>query len=563
MEVGQITSFLRRNTKLFFYAVWLLVALLHAGNSGLFDDEAYYWMYARHPDWGYFDHPPMIGFLIGAGYQLFQNEFGLRLFIVLLSTGTLWAIDSLLEQRDDRLFYAIVLSMGLMQIGGIIAVPDIPLMFFVVLFFLAYRRFLEQQGAMETILVGLTIAGMLYSKYHGILIVFFTLISNIRLFTKWQTYVAGILALALFSPHLFWQFQHDYPSFRYHLFERNASVYKTDYTFEYVFGQILMAGPLIGWLLLWAAAKKKVVSDLEKALKYSLFGIYAFFLLSTFKGRVEANWTAPAYIALIVLSHQYLTENLKAARWIYRLFIPSFLIVLMARVYMMIDIDPLPFFPKDEFHRNKEWSSIVHDKAAGKSVVFVNTYQRPSQYNFYSGDSAFGLNNIYYRRNNYNFWPLEQSLMGRSATVISHENYEYFTDTIHTPRGFIGSKVIDPFFSFSRVDIRTSSRLEVSEGRLIADLVVNIPLEFSTHRAYTRFDTAQIVLSIFKKDKKKATLIQTGSRLKDVHDGKLKVDLILPASFAAGDYQVKWGINTAIPGWPSLNSSGYQLVITD
>ena len=436
-------------------------------------------------------------------------------------------------------------------------------MFFVVLFFLAYRRFLERQGALETILVGLTIAGMLYSKYHGILIVFFTLISNIRLFTKWQTYVAGILALALFSPHLFWQFQHDYPSFRYHLFERNASVYKADYTFEYVFGQILMAGPLIGWLLLWAAAKKKVISDLEKALKYSLFGIYAFFLLSTFKGRVEANWTAPAYIALIVLSHQYLTENLKAARWIYRLFIPSFLIVLMARVYMMIDIDPLPFFPKDEFHRNKEWSSIVHDKAAGKSVVFVNTYQRPSQYNFYSGDSAFGLNNIYYRRNNYNFWPLEQSLMGRSATVISHENYEYFTDTIHTPRGFIGSRVIDPFFSFSRVDIRTSSRLEVSEGRLIADLVVNIPLEFSTHRAYTRFDTAQIVLSIFKKDKKKAILIQTGSRLKDVHDGKLKVDLILPGSFAAGDYQVKWGINTAIPGWPSLNSSGYQLVIND
>ena len=153
--------------------------------------------------------------------------------------------------------------------------------------------------------------------------------------------------------------------------------------------------------------------------------------------------------------------------------------------------------------------------------------------------------------------------MGRSATVISHENYEYFTDTIHTPRGFIGSRVIDPFFSFSRVDIRTSSRLEVSEGRLIADLVVNIPLEFSTHRAYTRFDTAQIVLSIFKKDKKKAILIQTGSRLKDVSGGKLKVDFRLPSSFVAGDYQVKWGINTAIPGWPSLNSSGYQLVIID
>ncbi len=563
MEIGRNTTFLQRNTKTLFYAVWLLIALLHAGNSGLFDDEAYYWMYARHPDWGYFDHPPMIGFLIGAGYQLFHNEFGLRLFTVLLSTGTLWAIDGLLEKRNDRLFYAISLSMGLMQIGGIIAVPDIPLMFFVVLFFLAYRRFLERQGAVETILVALAIAGMLYSKYHGILIVFFTLISNIRLFTKWQTYAAGLLALVLFFPHLFWQYEHDYPSFRYHLFERNASYYKADYTFEYVFGQILMAGPLIGWLLLWAAAKKKVMTDLEKALKYCLFGIYAFFLLSTFKGRVEANWTAPAYISLIVLSHQYLTANSNAARWIYRLFIPSFLIVLVARVYMMIDIDPLPFFPKDEFHRNKEWSAIVHEKAAGKSVVFVNTYQRPSQYNFYSGDSAFGLNNIFYRRNNYNFWPLEQSLLGRSALVISHENYQYFTDTIHSPRGFIGSRIIDTFFSFSRVDIRSSKRLEVSKGILHAELDVNIPIELSKHTAYTRFDTAQIVMSIFKRDKKKATLIQTGARLKDVRDGNLKVDFNLPASFVSGNYQIKWGINTAIPGWPSLNSSGYDLVIRD
>lgn len=563
MEIGRNITFLQRNTKTLFYAVWLLIALLHAGNSGLFDDEAYYWMYARHPDWGYFDHPPMIGFLIGAGYQLFHNEFGLRLFIVLLSTGTLWAIDSLLEKRDDRLFYAISLSMGLMQIGGIIAVPDIPLMFFVVLFFLAYRRFLERQGAVETILVALTIAGMLYSKYHGILIVFFTLISNIRLFTKWQTYAAGLLALALFSPHLFWQYEHDYPSFRYHLFERNASYYKADYTFEYVFGQILMAGPLIGWLLLWAATKKKVMTDLEKALKYCLFGIYAFFLLSTFKGRVEANWTAPAYISLIVLSHQYLTANPNTARWIYRLFIPSFLIVLVARVYMMIDIDPLPFFPKDEFHRNKEWSAIIHEKAAGKPVIFVNTYQRPSQYNFYSGDSAFGLNNIFYRRNNYNFWPLEQSLLGRSALVISHENYQYFTDTIHSPRGFIGSKIIDTFFSFSRLDIRSSTRLEVLNGILHTELVVNIPAELSDHPAYTRFDSAQIVMSIFKRDKKKATLIQTGARLKDVRDGNLTVDFSLPASFVSGNYQIKWGINTAIPGWPSLNSSGYDLVIRD
>ncbi len=299
-----------------FYILWLAIGLVHAGSSGLFDDEAYYWMYAQYPSMGYFDHPPMIGLLIRAGYGLFSNELGIRFFIVLMSTGTVWGIDALLHHRNDRLFYAMALSLGLMQVGGIIAVPDIPLMFFVVLFFLAYRRFLNNGGIVDALALGITTAGMLYSKYHGVLIVAFTLASNLKLLKKGQTWIAGLIALALFAPHLYWQYQHDFPSFRYHLFERNASYYKFEYTTEYLFSQVLLAGPLVGWLLLWAAGIKKPADELEKALRWSFFGIYAFFLINTLKGRVEANWTAPAFISLFVLSHQYLTDRPNAAKWV-------------------------------------------------------------------------------------------------------------------------------------------------------------------------------------------------------------------------------------------------------
>ena len=543
-----------------FYLLWLATGLLHAGNSGLFDDEAYYWIYAQYPSMGYFDHPPMIGLLISCGYALFANELGLRLFIVLMSTGTVWGIDALLRQRNDKLFYAMALSLGLMQVGGIIAVPDIPLMFFVVLFFLAYRRFLEQQGWKECIIVGLTIAGMLYSKYHGVLIVFFTLLSNLQLLRKWPTWLAGILALALFSPHLYWQYTHDFPSFRYHLFERNASYYKFEYTTEYFFGQILLAGPLIGWLLLWAAGTKKTVDQLEKALKWSVFGIYGFFLINTLKGRVEANWTAPAFISLFVLAHQHLNERENAAKWVYRLFIPSFMLVLTVRIYMMLDIDPSPLMPKDEFHRNPEWAEVIRKKANGRAIVFVNTYQRPSQYMFYTGEKAYGLNNIFYRRNNFNFWPVEADVFGKPALVISHENYSYFTDTIHSPRGFIGSRHVDDYFSFSGVDIRSPATVAAHGRKVTTTLDLQIPEHIAGHPRIHDFDTAQIIMAIYVRDKKKATLIQTGSRLRDARNGKLDIDLELPESLLQEkNYQIKWGINTAIPGWPSLNSSDFKL----
>ena len=45
----------------------------------------------------------------------------------------------MLLRENDRLFYAIVLSMGVLQIGGILAVPDIPLAFFTALFFWQYK----------------------------------------------------------------------------------------------------------------------------------------------------------------------------------------------------------------------------------------------------------------------------------------------------------------------------------------------------------------------------------------------------------------------------------------
>ena len=104
------------------------------------------------------------------------------------------------------LFYAIALSMFLLQIGSIIAVPDLPLMFFIALYFLVYKEFLKSASLRNTLLLGLVIACMLYSKYHGILIVFFTLLSNLALFRKWQTYLAAAIAAALcFLPHGFWQ----------------------------------------------------------------------------------------------------------------------------------------------------------------------------------------------------------------------------------------------------------------------------------------------------------------------------------------------------------------------
>lgn len=270
-------TFVRKHHSLLFFLGWLTINIIQAGFTELIDDEAYYWVYSRFPDWGYFDHPPMIAILIKLGYGIFGNALGVRLFAVLLNTASIYITRQLLPKQNDFLFYAVASTIAVAQIGGIIAAPDAPLIFSIALFFLLYKRFREKLNITNTLLLGAGMALMLYSKYHGVLIIFFTLLSDLSLFKKYHTYLAGLVTLLLFMPHLYWQYTHGLPSVQFHLFERNASEYKISYTIEYLLGQIALTGPLMGWLLLWAAIQFKPVSKAERAMKFSLAGIYAFF----------------------------------------------------------------------------------------------------------------------------------------------------------------------------------------------------------------------------------------------------------------------------------------------
>src|SRR5262249_27608646 len=159
---------------------------------------AYYWIYSRFPEWGYFDHPPMVALLIRAGYSIIGNELGVRLFMILLNVATIFIIEELTDKRKPLLFYAIAVSVGVDHIGGMLAVPYVPLLFFAAAFFWLYRRFLLNMNTTNAVLLGIVMALMLYSKYHGLLVIAFTLASNWKLFTRYHLYVAGLVALILF-----------------------------------------------------------------------------------------------------------------------------------------------------------------------------------------------------------------------------------------------------------------------------------------------------------------------------------------------------------------------------
>lgn len=442
--------FIQRHHRILFYSCWLVLGLIQSLYTELQDDEAYYWVYGKFLDWGYFDHPPMIALLTKMGYAIFPNELGVRLFPLLLNTASLLIIEKLINKKNPALFYAIVLSIAVLQLTGFAAVPDTPLIFFSALFFLCYRYFLDRPSFITCLMLGLAMACLCYSKYHAVLVIFFTLLSNLRLFTRYHIYLAGGIAFILFAPHLWWQYEHDWMSFRYHLFESNVNAYKISFTLEYLLGQLLLPGPIAGLILLPAAILSRYTDAVQRALKFTMIGVYAFFLLSSFRGKVEANWTSPAIVPLIILSHSFLYDHAKWRLWLVRLLPVTLLLVLAARIMMLVDIVPLKAI-KERYHSWQKWpyqmKMLTHDRL----IVFSNSYQRASKYWFYSGQKTYSLNHYRERKNNYNLWPVEDSMLGKPFYFLDIYGMHRFPDSLKTPIGWVGYKPESALNSFAKI----------------------------------------------------------------------------------------------------------------
>ena len=563
MNRQSLRSFIYQHHRWLFYGLWLLLAIFQAGLTELQDDEAYYWVFSKYLDLGYFDHPPMTAVLVKMGYAIFPNELGVRLFPLLLNVLSLVIIEKLTGKKNPFLFYGIALSLAILQISGFSAVPDIPLIFFTALFFLSYKKFAAKQSGLNTLLLGLSITLLFYTKYHAVLIVLFTLLSNIRLLTKYKTYIAGLIAFVLFLPHLLWQWEHNWISFRYHLFESNVNAYKFSFTAEYLFGQLILAGPIAGFILIPAAFLYKPKNATEKAMRYSMIGIYIFFLLSSFRGKVEANWTSPAIVSLIILAHQYLQEKLTpiavgGQKLLFRLLPVTLFIVLFARIVMIEDILPVKQIKK-RYHAWKEWPAIMKEKTKGLPIVFSNSYQRASKYWFYSGQMTLSQNLYKERRNNYNFWPIEKMLIDKPVYFLDIYDLQRFPDSLKTPIGYVGYRYYPWFLSFQTARIVANMPYRVSEKDSLHIDCYNAPDGPTFNMLGAKPGTLYSVYLIFFKKKEIVATKQVSLDLTGLNR-KSSTKLVVYPGLSKGKYKMMFSV-VMPPFNPTHNSEKIKLTV--
>ncbi len=357
------------------------------------------------------------------------------------------------EVKDFRLLVLVTVSIPLVHshVAGFLAIPDLPLVFFATLFFYFYKQYLEKESLFLIVALAFTIAMMLYSKYHGFLVIGFTILSNFKLLYRRSFWVVVALSVALFLPHIIWQIKHDFISFGYHLVGRNRP-FLLKHLLEYIVNQILMVGPFCGVILLYQGMARKAENKFEAALKYNLIGFFVGFFLSSLKGHVEPHWTAFAIVPLIMLAVPVIDKSKRLKKWVIPLSYMTIPLIVLGRLIVMVDFGLLPEDTSRRFLHKEEFYLQLQEEANGRTVVFHDFYQHPSLYWFFTKEPCFSRNDRYYRINQFDLMNLEEELQGKEVLYIP-QLYVPGQDTLSTVMGKILTYSIPKFCSFNRVEI--------------------------------------------------------------------------------------------------------------
>lgn len=548
---------------LYFFVAWTILNLLQAAGTELIADEAYYWVYAQDLDWGYYEQPPATAFVIWLGTKIFGGVLGVRWLFVFLSTFGLYAIWRLTDPEDQRLYFVLLLSVGMAHVGGFLAVPDIPLIFTSGLFYLLYKSYLKEDKLVTAIWLGMTVAAMSYSKYHAVVVLMSALAGGWWLIKRPSFWLIPLIATVLYLPHLYWQVVNDYPPLNYHLIDRQAEPWTPLFALNYLLGQLAVFGPLIGFILLPAAWKYRHPDRLTHAMRWCAFGILGFFLILSLKGRVEANWTASAIGPLLYLAYHYIAPRPTWRKWVFRLAWPSFLLIGLFRLYMLVDFLPKDLLPRNEFHGWKNWAMTIKEAAGDRPVIFFNNYQKTSRYRFYSGQMAHSQSLVTYAGDQYDLLTEnEAKLQGRPALLM--DSWNPSTDSLYFDDGSrLNYQMVPAYYAFNRLRIQ----LEEREYHFPADTLVHLPVRIYNPTQQTihvdNIPASELRLKWFVFHFKKHIISGTAAEnlpfIQLLPDEEITVDLPFRTPKEAGTYRFRFCVEWL--RYPGRNGNFTRLVV--
>ena len=300
---------------------WRFWAIPQMGVT-LYVDEAQYWTWAQHLDWGYYSKPPGVAALIALSTALFGNDLlGVKALAMLcypLTAAACWLIAHRLYDARVAFWSALaVLTLPIFAWLGLFVSTDALLTLFWALALLAYLRALDSDRWSDWLLLGLACGLGLLSKYTmaaflGAAFLHLLAFHRSRLGTP-KPWLAAGLALLILSPNLYWNFTHDFPTLRH---TAEITVSKRAGGGLRALGEFWAAqwgafGPVFGsvFVLILLRVRESWRNQATRLLLWFSLPLWAIVSAQALNSNANANWAAPAFAPATIAAVAWLLQR--------------------------------------------------------------------------------------------------------------------------------------------------------------------------------------------------------------------------------------------------------------
>ncbi|MDP3539303.1 MAG: glycosyltransferase family 39 protein [Azonexus sp.] len=302
---------------------WRFWVVPHLGIT-LYIDEAQYWTWAQHLDWGYFSKPPGVAALIWLSTAVFGDGLlGVKALAMLcypLAAAACWAIARRLYDERTAFWSAIaVLTLPMFAWLGLFVSTDALLTLFWALALWAYLRALDSDSWTDWLLLGVVCGLGLLSKYTmaawlGAAFLHLLAFHRARLATA-KPWLAAGLALLILAPNIYWNFTHDFPTLKHTaditLNKKAGGGFKA--LGEFWAAQWISFGPVLGtvFFILLAQVRQSWRDDRTRLLLWFALPLWIVVSAQAMKSSANANWAAPAFAPAAIAAVAWLLQREK------------------------------------------------------------------------------------------------------------------------------------------------------------------------------------------------------------------------------------------------------------
>lgn len=289
-------------------------ALLAAGLP-ITGDEAYFFWWGKFPDWGFYDHPPMVGWWLAALAKLSWHPFVLRLPALLVPVAVAGLAVACVRRHGEALAWVCgtLVLLAPLNVWNVAITTDIPLMLFAFAAVAALLRALRTERAADFLLAGVLLGGALLSKYFAGMLALGIAAALVARPTRARIaglawVVVGSLPAALLQA--WWNSQNCWPNLMFNLVNRHGDAgwaWKNPPLYALSLAYVLI--PPVAWALARRAAGRggdgpasaERSRDARRALAWITGVPFALFALMSAGKTVGLHWLASFVAPAIVL----------------------------------------------------------------------------------------------------------------------------------------------------------------------------------------------------------------------------------------------------------------------